>query len=177
VTYQAPSASTEPYNIKVGDALGVRLGGPFDDLLTVQRGNRKVKRGWTPDTCVQGLDDDVFCSIIPDPVKPPTIGDTKLDFCTVQFYRNEAVNIRYTLAGYDRERLLESLEEKFGTPAHSNSDSRSVWTWRNAVSSLDFEIDKEDHSESRLTLTLPKKSNELQDRQLKTEKEKIKHDL
>lgn len=177
VTYQAPSASTEPYNIKVGEVLGVRLGGPLDDLLTIQRGKRKAKRGWIPDTCIQGLDDDVFCSITPDAVKPPTIGDTKLYFCTVEFYQNQAANIRYTLAGVERERLLNSLVEKFGTPNHDSSDSRRVWTWRNAVSSIEYEMSKTDFSAAYLTLKLVRKSNELLDRQLLRQKEKIKHDL
>jgi hypothetical protein len=177
VRHQVPSASTEPYNIKVGDALGVRLGSTFDELLAVERGNRKVKPGWMPDNCVQGLDDDVFCSINPNASKPPTIGATQLYFCTVRFYQNQAVNVRYTLAGYNREALLDSLEAKFGKPNHSDSDSRRAWIWRNAVSSIEYEMNKTDISASYLTLDLFLKSNELLDRQSKREKAKIKHDL
>jgi len=177
MSQQVPSTSIEPYNVKVGDALGVRLGGPFDTFLTVQRGNQKVKRDWIPDSCVQGLDDDVFCSISPDLLKPPAIGDTQLYFCTVQFYQNQAVSVRYTLAGYNREALLDSLQEKFGKPNHSDSDSRRAWTWRNAVSSIEYEMDKKDISASYLTLDLFQKTDELLDRQSRREKAKMKRDL
>jgi hypothetical protein len=170
---QAPSPTTSTW---VGDALGVRLGGPFDAFLTVQRGSRKVKRDWIPDSCVQGLDDDVFCSISLL-LKPPAIGDTQLYFCTVQFYQNQAVSVRYTLAGYNREALLDSLQEKFGKPNHTDSDSRRAWTWRNAVSSIEYEMDEKDISASYLTLDLFQKSDELFDRQSRREKAKIKHDL
>lgn len=146
------SDSTEPYRIAVGDELGLTLGSSFTDFRTRYASTRKSKRifyGTVSDCIAQ--DDEVFCPLSVNSKAAPKIGSFEISFVTLTFYKNILIDIQYTLAGYDRQTIIEVLQNKYGTP---NCSSGTECEWRNTVSSLIFRRSEKDLSASVLELTL-----------------------
>jgi len=111
--HEAVSEGTEPYQIKAGEDLGIRLGMSLAEFkaLRTHKGRTKTDRFWRSvsdsDLCVDTpADDEVFCPISTDPQAEPRIGEMQIYFLTLTFYQKRLVQITYNLVGVDRDTLL-----------------------------------------------------------------------
>jgi hypothetical protein len=164
--HEAISEGTEPYQIKTGEDLGIRLGMSLAEFkaLRTHKGRTQTDKFWRgtlqdPDPCIDTpADDEVFCSIIPtDPRDEPRIGEMRISSLTLMFYQKRLIQVRYSLLGLDSDTLLQGLKDKFG---NTGRHPQLGWRWRNSVSSISFEEDEKDLSAATLELTLTQEMEE-----------------
>jgi len=143
--------NAEPYQIKIGDDLGISLG----TSLAAFKQSRKL-RNHRACTDVPA-DDEVSCNIFIDYDSCLQIGELKICSIMPTFYQNKLIYVWYGIVGYDRDTLLQGLKDKFGKPIFHYSIG---YEWRNSVSEITFYENEKDLSPSRLQIELTKEMNE-----------------
>jgi hypothetical protein len=154
------SVGTEPYSTRLNDLLGIRLGMSYDDFVAAHPPKRpkhgKQIKPAEDTTCVDGRDNDVFCTTSISYDDQPKIGDVRIVFYSLKFYQKRLIDIDYSLVGYSWEPLINALNDKFGE-ARSASRER---TWQNSVSKVLFTESASDFSAAHLKFSLSKETHE-----------------
>ena len=96
------SNGTEPYNIKLNDTLGIRLGMNYDDFAAAHHPKKSKQSKQDEPICVNDdADEEVVCTISVSYDNQPKIGDVRVVFYALTFYQKRLIDIDYELAGMD----------------------------------------------------------------------------
>jgi hypothetical protein len=175
--YVAP-APDEPYNIKLNDTLGIKLGMSLADYskhyekLYPKAKSKRVGR----DPCdVPDADDQVTCTVV-GLAETTAIGPVQVTSYTVYFYKGKLYYITYLLASEGAEWMSvgRSLKEKFSVVSESDGVGYHSWSWNNSVSHMGLSGSR---NIADLTMWLTKESNEHSMAKRNREQAKIEHDL
>ncbi len=151
------SVGSEPYSIRVNNALGVRLGMPYDEFAATHfPKSTKHARQADASTCASNVDED-FCPIPIAYDQQPNIGDVRVVFYTLTFYQKHLISINYSLAAVDWQSLVDGLNDKFGKSRKSGSGGLE---WENSVSEVLFTKDESDFTLAHLRLSLSKETHD-----------------
>src|SRR5262249_40531048 len=106
------SKSTEPFQIKTNDTLGIRLGMSWNDFVKAHHR--------TSMDCHTKDERDRSCTLFLTDIK---IGEERASLATVYFYQDQLIKIDYflTLSPGGEYVLIKAFEDKFGSLTHSTS--------------------------------------------------------
>jgi hypothetical protein len=146
--------SSEPYDIKLNEQIGVKLGSTFQEF--------QKKHPSDAAECIKKDPIGVALCTIPVFHRRLKIGYTKVSDYSLRFYRDRLVWISYSLASYDWEPLKTAMKSKFGPPQQAEHEGPFApdLTWRNSVSSIHLWVSDNDHTHGHLELELDREISE-----------------
>jgi hypothetical protein len=147
------SPSTEPFQTKTNDTLGIRLGMPWAEFIKKLSSRRYL---CMPDERAR------FCTVVAD--EGVMVGGGRVKLWSVRFYQERLIGIDYSLTVLDPFVLLNGFREKFGLPTQSSPRScgrTCARTWRNAISSMRLTTKiGGDLSAAKIEFSLDKETND-----------------
>jgi hypothetical protein len=161
-TTSPASLSKEPFSIKPNETLGISLGMDLSDYK-----RSRLKGAW--DHFQENAPGEAFCAVdlTRRDLKTLMIGEVQIWSCDFRFYRMRLIQIDYGLTSIDWGSLQNAMEEKFGLPTYRGKFeatgkklSDQTLLWRNAVSSLRFDLEEKDRTAATLSMQLDQETDQ-----------------
>ena len=161
---KSSAASSEPFNIKANNDLGIPLGTGVAEFS-------KTHEAFFRSHCTPDDDGSILCMVY-DPSKNLSVGTVPVAWYYFVFYEKRIVEVHYFLKGENSD-LLSALIDKFG----DGEILKTERIWKNSVSTMHFQWSLTDFSRSDLEMSLTKESDEWNKKSNTAFRAKAKKDL